>query len=86
MSFSSNRKDEIIAHQYKSKCCKKALLSGALFAKGELKENKIYLKIVNTLTKPFKNIINTPAESCRGVQTVDKATPRIRSRCHFSLY
>ena len=47
MSFSSNRKDEIIAHQYKSKCCKKALLSGALFAKGELKENKIYLSVEN---------------------------------------
>ncbi len=34
MSFSSEQKEMIIFHNYKSSCCRRALLSGILFSKG----------------------------------------------------
>ncbi len=34
MSFSSEQKEAVISHHYKSSCCRRALLSGILFSKG----------------------------------------------------
>ena len=45
MSFTSEQKQFIIGQQYKSSCCRRALLQGALFAKGEAKENNITLSV-----------------------------------------
>ena len=36
MSFASEQKDFIINHTYKSACCRRAILNGALFAKGRI--------------------------------------------------
>ena len=36
MSFSSEQKKEITDHTYKSSCCRRALLSGILFGKGQV--------------------------------------------------
>ena len=36
MSFSQEQKKEIIEHVYKSSCCRRSLLGGVLFAKGEI--------------------------------------------------
>ncbi len=49
MSFASEQKDSIINHTYKSACCRRALLSGALFAKGGI-DGEI------RLTAPKQNI------------------------------
>ncbi len=41
MSFSSEQKKEIIEYTYKSSCCRRSLLSGILFAKGEANEKLV---------------------------------------------
>ena len=41
MSFSSEQKDFITESVYKSACCRGALLSGVLFAKGELSDSAV---------------------------------------------
>ena len=38
MSFSTEQKNEIIGHTYKSSCCRRALLSGVLFSRGRVAE------------------------------------------------
>lgn len=54
MSFSSEQKQEIISHQYKSSCCRRALLYGYLFARGEvLDETKIRIKAEKESTIEF---------------------------------
>ena len=47
MSFSDNQKNEIINHQYKSVCCRRALLSGVLFAKGIFDGRSITISLGN---------------------------------------
>ncbi len=62
MSFSSEQKQEIISHPYKSPCCRRALLSGYLFARGEIldgtcvrikAEKESTLEFLSRLTKEF---------------------------------
>ena len=43
MSFSSEIKNEIIMHQYKNACCRRALLNGVLFARGTLDDESVTL-------------------------------------------
>ncbi|MBQ7356723.1 MAG: DNA-binding protein WhiA [Clostridia bacterium] len=45
MSFSYEQKRTIITSVYKSVCCRRALLSGVLFAKGELSDDGISLRL-----------------------------------------
>ena len=62
MSFSSEQKQEIISHPYKSPCCRRALLSGYLFARGEIldgtrvrikAEKEATIEFLSRLTKEF---------------------------------
>jgi DNA-binding protein WhiA len=54
MSFSSEQKSEIINQHYKASCCRKALLSGFLFAKGEIvSENHISIRAEKPETMDF---------------------------------
>lgn len=54
MSFSSEQKQEIISHQYKSSCCRRALLYGYLFARGEILDGtKIRIKAEKESTIEF---------------------------------
>lgn len=61
MSFSSNQKGTIIESAYKSSCCRRALLSGVLFAKGRVEgddviialERQIYADFVSRLVREF---------------------------------
>ena len=41
MSFSSEQKREITESTYKSSCCRRALLSGILFAKGSVNGKRV---------------------------------------------
>ena len=43
MSVSSEQKTEIIQHSYKSSCCRRAMLSGILFAKAKVDGKKVSL-------------------------------------------
>ena len=45
MSFSSEQKKEIIEHTYKSSCCRRALLSGALFARGDNVDGRVVMRL-----------------------------------------
>ena len=62
MSFSSEQKQDIISHPYKSPCCRRALLSGYLFARGEIldgtcvrikAEKEATIEFLSRLTKEF---------------------------------
>lgn len=41
MSFSSEQKENIISHQYRTSCCRKALLAGILFSKAMLSDGAL---------------------------------------------
>lgn len=45
MSVSSEQKQEIIKHTYKSSCCRRAILSGLLFAKGKAEGKRITISL-----------------------------------------
>lgn len=45
MSVSYEQKKEIITHTYKSLCCRRALLSGVLFAKGQIVDGEIIVSL-----------------------------------------
>ncbi len=45
MSVSAEQKKEIIEYTYKSSCCRRAILSGILFAKGVAEDKKITLSL-----------------------------------------
>ena len=45
MSVSTEQKNEIIEYIYKSSCCRRAVLSGMLFAKGKNEDKKIILSL-----------------------------------------
>lgn len=45
MSVSTEQKKEIIEYTYKSSCCRRAILSGMLFAKGRAEDRKITLSL-----------------------------------------
>ena len=75
MSFSSEQKSEIINQQYKSSCCRRALLFGFLFAKGEIvSENRISIRaekretmdFVGRLIKEFYSQTISPHHSKQG--------------------
>lgn len=63
MSVSSDQKNEIINHSYKSSCCRRALISGILFAKGETDgkavtislEKREYAEFALKLVREFYN-------------------------------
>jgi len=63
MSFLNDRKKEITDQQYKSACCRRALLFGILFSKGVLSDAEIHISLENadicsyaaTLIKEFYN-------------------------------
>lgn len=52
MSFSSEQKREIVEHVYKSHCCRRALLSGVLFARGRV-EGGIVINLEKAETATF---------------------------------
>lgn len=45
MSFSSEQKSEILSHQYKNQCCRRAMLSGIVFSKALVQDEQITLSI-----------------------------------------
>ena len=45
MSVSSEQKNEIIQHIYRSSCCRRAILSGILFAKGRVEGKTVTLSL-----------------------------------------
>ncbi len=45
MSFSSEQKEKIISSQYKSQCCRRAVLSGVLLTKAYLTEDTVNINI-----------------------------------------
>ena len=45
MSVSSDQKNEIIMHSYKSACCRRAMLHGILFAKGRVDGKSVKLSL-----------------------------------------
>ena len=45
MSFSTDQKLEIIEHTYKSSCCRRALLSGVLFARAGIESGNVIIKL-----------------------------------------
>lgn len=47
MSFSDDIKQEIIDQQYKSACCRRALLNGILFSRGNLSSGEIVVNLEN---------------------------------------
>lgn len=47
MSFLSERKSEIMDFQYKNACCRRALLNGVIFSKGELSDGEISIRLEN---------------------------------------
>jgi DNA-binding protein WhiA len=74
MSFSSEQKQEIISHQYKSSCCRRALLSGYIFARGEIlggntirikAEKESTMEFISRLVKEFygKELVPTRSRS-----------------------
>lgn len=75
MSFSSEQKNEIITQIYKSPCCRRALLSGFLFAKGtvcdkdtvSIRAEKIEtLEFIGRLIKEFYSQSIVPHRSKEG--------------------
>jgi DNA-binding protein WhiA len=67
MSFSSERKEEIIAHQYKSQCCRKALLYGVLIAKGSASDDVVTIALesretINYISGLIKEMFNKEPE------------------------
>lgn len=53
MSFLSERKAEIIEQRYKNQCCRRALLLGILFSRGEKCDKGISVKLENTEIAEF---------------------------------
>ena len=45
MSVSSEQKQEIIEYTYKSSCCRRAILNGVLFAKGQAEGKRITITL-----------------------------------------
>ncbi len=45
MSVSSEQKNEIIEHIYKSSCCRRSLLSGVIFAKGKSEGKRVTISL-----------------------------------------
>ena len=53
MSFSTEQKAEIIAQTQKNSCCRRALLQGVLFSRGELTADGIILSVDSNITAEF---------------------------------
>lgn len=53
MSFSEDQKREITSSQYKSLCCRRALLSGALRAKGEVRDGWVEMRVSEEFARSF---------------------------------
>ena len=78
MSVSTEQKKEIIEYTYKSSCCRRAILSGMLFAKGQVEDKKITLSLekreyAEFLAKLVQEFYGKPAEiyrSSRGGRNV----------------
>lgn len=75
MSFSSEQKNEIITQVYKSSCCRRALLSGFMFARGSILESgeisiraekEETLDFIGRLIKEFFSQTITPHRSSQG--------------------
>ena len=70
MSFSSELKDQIVNGAYKSQCCRRSILYGALFAKAYLRDGKIILSVekysyAEFLSKLIKEIFGSRTEIYR---------------------
>ena len=53
MSFSTEQKAEIMSQALKSACCRRALLQGVLFARGELCDDKITVSVDSDRTAEY---------------------------------
>ncbi len=70
MSFSSEQKDAIVSAAYKSTCCRSALLSGILFAKGQVDGKRVKVTLekreyCELLEKLVREIYSKDAEIFR---------------------
>lgn len=68
MSLSHDLKDEIIKAHYKSSCCRRAFLYGALFAKGKCEEGKVVISVEKKeysefLSRIVKELFNKVCET-----------------------
>lgn len=45
MSFSQQRKQEIVEHSYRTACCRRALIQGVLAAKGTVQEGRVEYRV-----------------------------------------
>ena len=82
MSFSTDQKAEIIAQIQKSACCRRALLSGVLFSRGELTENGIIISVDSEVTAEF--LSNLISEIYSKTAEVKTAAGRRRLVCFSS--
>ena len=57
MTFLTERKQEIINTPYKNACCRRALLSGIIFAKGESCGDEISVRLANRNFAEFTSIL-----------------------------
>ncbi len=67
MSLSHELKDEIIKQQYKSSCCRRALLYGAMFAKGDAENGRVIISVekkeyADFLSRTVKEFFNRVPE------------------------
>ena len=73
MSFSSDLKHEITKETYKASCCRKAFLSGVLFTKARICDDKIEL---NTENDDFANYIAKLVSEFYGREAVVSRPPQ----------
>lgn len=74
MSFLSELKNQILSQPYKSACCRRSMLNGIVFAKGENRDGTIHIALENseaisytiTLVKEFFGKDTEPYTSERG--------------------
>ncbi len=74
MSFSAEQKKHIIEYVYKSACCRRALLTGVIFASGKVTgegviislEKEAYADLVSKLSLEFYSLECEKIKSCEG--------------------
>ena len=57
MSFLSDIKEQIISQPYKNACCRRAMLSGILFAKGSVTDGEISIALENKDTADYASVL-----------------------------
>lgn len=63
MSFCSEVKEKCMEHPPKSNCCKRAFISGILFARGEFREDRIRLRLEKSIAAYVGGLLS--AQGCK---------------------